>query len=376
MPSTFILPFFPTNTGQIGGAGGGFFYMKKIISSISFFVALFLLGTGCQKDETKTVIGTGTASTLSVSSNNLVLKGADAKNEAVKFTWTKASYGFDAAFEYTLQIDKKGNNFAKPTNYPLATLLELSANVADFNNKMLLLGLVAEVSNELEARVKAEVPKAAVDILYSAPITLTVTPYLAVVDYQGLYVPGSHQGWKPDIAPKIVSKKNDKKYEGYVNFPDATTEFKFTDSPNWDNKIYGDEAGGATGKIQTTGNGDNMKANAAGYYLLKADLTANTWSAVSTSWGIIGSATADGNNSDQNLTFDAATNTWTITTNLKVGDFKFRANDANTIVMGDPKGNGALDYNASAVKIAADGNYTIIFNLGIPGNYRYTLKKN
>ena len=130
----------------------------------------------------------------------------------------------------------------------------------------------------------------------------------------------------------------------------------------------------ATGKLKSPG--DNMKAATPGYYLLKADLTANTWSATSTSWGIIGSATADGNNSDQNLTFDAAANTWSITTNLKVGDFKFRANDANTIVMGDPKGNGALDYNASAVKITSDGNYTITFNLSIPGNYRYTLKKN
>ena len=185
-----------------------------------------------------------------------------------------------------------------------------------------------------------------------------------------LWVPGSHQGWNPAEAPKLVSVEKDDKYEGYANFPNANTEFKFTSHPNWDNTNYG--AGGA-GELST--DGGNLTVAAPGYYLLKADLNNNTWSATKTSWGVIGSATAGGWDSDQDLTYDATTKVWKGTLTLTEGEIKFRANDAWDINFGDNGANGSLEYGGDNIKIAAAGSYEITLNLSEAGKYTYTLKK-
>ncbi|PTX18433.1 uncharacterized protein DUF5019 [Pontibacter mucosus] len=186
-----------------------------------------------------------------------------------------------------------------------------------------------------------------------------------------LWVPGSHQGWDPASAPKIISLGKDDKYEGYVNFPNSNTEFKFTSHPNWDNTNYGAGEGGA---LSTDGSAGNLTASEPGYYLLKADLNDNTWSATKTSWGVIGDATAGGWDSDQDLTYDAKDMVWKGTLTLKAGEIKFRANDGWDINLGDDGANGSLEYGGANIKIAAAGTYEIELNLSEAGNYTYTIK--
>jgi len=186
--------------------------------------------------------------------------------------------------------------------------------------------------------------------------------------YPVLYVPGSYQGWDPAKASTVIaSAKADGKYEGYLYFADANTQFKFADGPSWDVN-YGDD--GANGTLDR--NGANIVAADAGYYKINVDLPALTYTYLKTDWGIIGSATANGWDADQNMTFDPATGIWTAVLDLKAGEFKFRANDGWDVNYGDDGANGTLEQNGANIPIANDGSYTITLKLGVP-DYTYTV---
>jgi hypothetical protein len=152
-----------------------------------------------------------------------------------------------------------------------------------------------------------------------------------------------------------------------LNFTEANTKFKFTTGPNWDVN-YGDD--GANGTLDM--NGADIVAADPGYYRLTVDLNALTYTKVKTDWGIIGSATKDGWNSDQNMTFDATTGLWTAILDLTVGDIKFRANDGWDINYGDDGVNGTLDLNGANIAITTAGTYTITMKLGAP-DYTYSI---
>jgi len=186
--------------------------------------------------------------------------------------------------------------------------------------------------------------------------------------YPVLYVPGSYQGWDPSKTTTVIaSVKGDGKYEGYLYFADAGTQFKFTDGPSWDVN-YGDD--GANGTLDR--NGANIVAATAGYYKINVDLPALTYTYTKTEWGVIGSATADGWNSDQNMTFDPATGLWTAVLDLKAGEIKFRANDGWDINMGDNGADGSLEQDGANIPIPENGSYTVTLKLGTP-DYTYTI---
>ncbi|GAB4406749.1 MAG: hypothetical protein OHK0039_08650 [Bacteroidia bacterium] len=350
--------------------------MSRIINKLLLLGTALLFLVACEKDEVKLVIQPGAAPTLTINNTTLVLTEDQAAAEALKLTWSEADYGFQAAVKYIVQMDKADNAFADPIEFDVANALEKSITVGELNSKLLLKGLAPGSVSAIEVRVKSDV-NPNVEPLYSSVTTLQVTPYLVVIDYPSLYVPGNYQlpnEWTPAAASEIVSVRGDNVYEGYVNFGRENTEFKFTDAPDWNNGIFGDEGDGTTGVIASPGN--NFKAATAGYYLLRADLNANTWSATATNWGLIGSATPNGWDSDQDMTYDSVTDTWTITLNLVAGEIKFRANDDWGINFGDDGANGLLEYGGANIAVAEDGNYTVVLNLSIGGNYTFTVTKN
>ncbi|MBL7966185.1 MAG: RagB/SusD family nutrient uptake outer membrane protein [Prolixibacteraceae bacterium] len=185
-----------------------------------------------------------------------------------------------------------------------------------------------------------------------------------------LYVPGGYQGWDPAKTTTVLrSASNDGKFEGYLYFKDDNTEFKFCETPNWD-KNWGDT--GANGTLES--GGDNIKAAKAGYYKINVDINAKTYTMLKTDWGIIGDATADAWNSDQNMTFDAATNLWTAILDLSNKAIKFRANDGWDLNYGDDGANASLEPGGANISIASAGKYKITLNLNqLP--YTYSLEK-
>lgn len=357
--------------------------MKRHLTKTLFSVlALLVVISGCKRDDLLVKTTSGTGPTLTASSSTLVLSSDKATTEAVAFSWNKADYSYNAAIQYTLQLDKEGNNFAAPKEFVITgDATDQKFNVADFNNALALMGYSAGTASGLEARVKAEL-RANVNTVYSNVVKLTVTTYPIIIVYPSLYVPGAYQGWAPATSSKIASVKDDKVYEGYVDFTAATDfNFKYTEDTEW-KVAYGwasstNTATYAGGTFSSTAAG-NLFVPGKGYYLLTANVNNSTWSATKTDLSIVGDATPGGWDVDTDMTFDATTKEWKVTANLTGGKvIKFRANHEWAINYGDNKpANGFLKLNGENIPIAAAGSYTVVLKLDNPGNYTYSITKN
>ena len=186
-------------------------------------------------------------------------------------------------------------------------------------------------------------------------------------EYAFLYVPGDYQGWAPDKAPTLASPAKDGKYNGFVYF-NAASKFKLTNQPNWDGTNYG---AGAAGKMSSTG-GDLTVAS-AGLYLINANTANNDYSAIRTTWGIVGAFSDWGGRADTQLTY--ADGKWSGTLVLAAASpLKFRANSAWDINLGDPDGDGVLEFGADNINLGA-GTYKVDLYLSNAGYYTYSFIK-
>lgn len=356
--------------------------MKHKLIPIIFSALALLLVNGCKKDSVNVTASDGKAAVLTASASTLVLTSAAALDNAVTFNWSKADYGYSAAIQYTLQIDKKGNNFAAPKEYAIdasAALQKLS--VADLNNALILMGFSPGAASAAEVRLKSEL-RANENTLYSNVLALTVTPYPVIIVYPSLYVPAAYQGWAPATAERVSSVLDNKVYEGYVYFGDAANlVFKFSSDTQW-TTTYGWASSTNTqvyagGTMSSTASG-NLFVPSAGYYLLTANLNDNSWTANKTAFSIIGDATPGGWDADTDMVFDPLAKEWKVTVNLVGGKaVKFRANHDWAINYGNnAPANGFLKLNGADIIISAAGSYTVVLKLGNPGNYSYTITKN
>lgn len=90
-------------------------------------------------------------------------------------------------------------------------------------------------------------------------------------------------------------------------------------------------------------------------------------------WGIIGSATPTGWNSDTNLNYDLATKTYSITMDMIPGAYKFRLDDGWGTNYGSSSATGgALVLNGSDIPITVAGSYLITADFNAK---TYTVKK-
>ncbi len=206
-----------------------------------------------------------------------------------------------------------------------------------------------------------------------------------VSQYGVLYVPGDYQSWTPSSAAQLGSPKNDGNYDGYVNIPaGGTYQFKFTGEPDWNGSTWGDTAANGQSGVLSLGGGNNLQVPGGGWYEISANTNANTWSATKiTSWSLIGSFAASNWSNDVDMTYDPNTNSWKGTITTVVNDqFKFRANHAWTVNLGDAGGSvvGSLAYNGNNIGDASKnfsvppGTHTIWLFLSSPGYYSYLIQ--
>ncbi|MFN0015205.1 MAG: SusF/SusE family outer membrane protein, partial [Saprospiraceae bacterium] len=212
------------------------------------------------------------------------------------------------------------------------------------------------------------VTKALVQKFPATGNSIVVAPN-AGATYPVIYVPGGYQGWNPAAANQLSSKNNDNTYEGYVYLPDANSEFKFTLGPNWDNN-FGDT--GANGTLEP--GGDNLKVADPGFYKINVNLNTLSYTLLKTTWGLIGSATPDQWNSDQNMTYNATDGAWTIQLNLTAGEVKFRANDGWDLNYGDTGKDALLEGGGDNIAIPSAGTYLIKLFLKKP-DYTYSIER-
>lgn len=210
-------------------------------------------------------------------------------------------------------------------------------------------------------------------------VTLNMMEYTYEIEVIGemnltLYVPGSHPGgwdFNTGTIPTLYSRNLNFKYDGFIYFPEEKTEFKFTAGAGWDTGEYGD---GGAGTLVTSGGG-NIVVEGSGFYQINVDLSGApyTYTTVKTVWGLIGSATAGGWDTDTEMVFDPETGIWSITTDLVAGEFKFRANNDWDFNLGGNINN--LNYDGDNIPIEA-GNYTITMDLSNSELYKGTIVKN
>jgi len=191
----------------------------------------------------------------------------------------------------------------------------------------------------------------------------------SVNDYPLLYVPGSYQDWDPSNDSTVLASVNDDgAYEGYL-YMDAGTQFKFTPQPNWDFD-WGDNEPDGILDIR----GANIEVADAGYYKINVDTNSYEYSVLATEWGVIGDATADGWDADQNMEFDPGTGMWSVVLDLTVGAIKFRANDDWAINYGDNGADGTLEQDGENIAITEAGTYRVTLKLGAP-DYTYAITR-
>jgi hypothetical protein len=178
-------------------------------------------------------------------------------------------------------------------------------------------------------------------------------------------VMGDYNGWasQTDMTYNATSKK--------FSLALALTSgggFKFRGTSDWAIN-YGSTA--ADGTTLNAG-GDNIPVKITGDYAITLDLSLpNTYTFSANTWGLIGDATPDGWNSDQNMTWDATNKVFKVTLNLTAAKIKFRANDDWIVNLGGDI--NALTAGGADISVASAGNYTVTLD---PWSLKATVTKN
>ena len=121
----------------------------------------------------------------------------------------------------------------------------------------------------------------------------------------------------------------------YKGFSYLNGDFKFTKQRAWEPGEYNSSHFSTyEGGLAPSTDGSNINMPTAGFYYIVADVMNAKLTATATTWGIIGDATADGWNSDQNMTWNSDKKCWTATLTLTDGTMKFRANGGWDINVG------------------------------------------
>ena len=335
-------------------------------------VMIFALSS-CDKDSGPVMSSSpGAASIISPEDGVLYELYEDQVDDSL-FTleWTAAEYGYEAGVEYSIMLGETGNNNEEDfTRLTTTHNLSQSFTVGEINSTLISMGFEDGDQASVQIRVMSEPHGAIMDEkLVSEPITMTIIPFEVDIEIPELQVPGGYQeasnygsNWSPDhedIA-RLYSLDDDNQYEGYVYVAEDGSELKFTQGASWDVN-WGDD--GADGTLQP--DGANIERD-AGYYKINVDLDALTYTTLDTEWGLIGDATPDEWDADQDMTYDPDEHVWTITLDLTAGEIKFRANDDWDLNYGDDAGDGTLVEGGANIPVDEAGNYTVILDLSGP----------
>jgi len=210
---------------------------------------------------------------------------------------------------------------------------------------------------------------------YGADITFTTLADIQTWNLPGDYVGASYPGstladWSPDKSPQVISTvAASDKLEGFVYMANANNQWKFATQLNWNGPNYGDGGGG-----KLDANAGNINSP-AGYYKLNANTTTMTFTAVKTSWGVIGDASPLGWNDETALTYSPSQRIWQGVIHLTAATIKFRANHDWNYNYGSDKADGKLNAGGANIPISLESDYAITMNLSVPNIYTYTANR-
>ena len=341
-----------------------------------YILAMFILFS-CEKDETMMKVTPEPVTPVITSHEDGFTEEITKNNlsEEITFTWDKADYGVNTPLTYLIEIDSLGRSFSNPAVVGVTTDSEFTTTLGELNDKLLNeLNVTKNEESALELRVKATINYQLEEV--SSVVAIKVKTYKV---FATLWVPGGYQGWSPGTAP-VIYESGDEKFEGYVYIQEGTG-FKFTSAPDWDHINYGDS--GTLGVLTTDGAANGMSASQPGYYRFKVDVKNLTYEMYRVeSFGLIGTATSGDWSNSTPMNYDVENNVWSVTTDLKAGALKFRANNGWDLNYGTKTSNsfqGTLVHVDDAITIPEAGNYTVTIDLSRSHDdhvYTYSVIKN
>ncbi|MFT3795069.1 SusE domain-containing protein [Flavobacterium sp.] len=350
--------------------------MKNILRTSIF--AFMLVALGACENDTDPNITPGTSFNLQspAPDSDFVLTPQNQDNLAMSLVWDQVNNGVPSVASYTVEMAAAGTDFENIIEAGVTNNRFLSLTVAELNGKLIAANFAPYTEADVDIRVKSTLGTSINAVVgYSNVVTVTITPY--TTENPTIAVPGNHQGWSPPTAPLLASSGfGETDYEGYM-WLDG--EYKFL-SPkpdgtfDWGTLDWGDDG---TFTNTLVADGEVNCTTAAGYYYVKADTDALTYSATPTVWGIAGNATTNGWDGMLPMTYDPVAKTWSIVATLTTqaapdNGLKFKANGAWDINFGDSGADGSLEYGGQNIGTTA-GTYLIVLDLSNPREYTYTL---
>jgi starch-binding outer membrane protein SusE/F len=357
--------------------------MKTIIKIAAIFT-LFFSFISCELDDKNVIAQPGESPTLvsPEEGTSIILDPVNPSNPGITVVWNHAKYALNTEINYTVEIAMAATDFANPIVLQTTTSRQITLSMEQFNQKCLDAGLVPFASAGIDIRVKAALGTSNSLEVISNKITINVTPYTTALPL--LAVPGNHQGWDPPTAPRLASSAyGATDFEGFA-WLDGDYKFLLPNASGvfqWGNTDFGDD--GSFSGILVQGSPTNCNVGTAGYYYVKANTKATgpgalSYSADPASWAITGAATPNGwpdPAPDHDMTYNPATKKWTITIALSAGEFKFRANNAWGLNLGDDNnGDGFMDFGGPNLSIVTPGTYTVTLDLSNPRAYTYSVQ--
>ncbi len=193
-----------------------------------------------------------------------------------------------------------------------------------------------------------------------------------LADITTLWAVGDYNGWNNSDNAKIIQSTitSNGNAEGYIWLKQGG--LKLVTDHSWDNAhTFGDNGSGGL-----TNPGGNISVPADGYYLVKANLSAMTYSLTPTTWGIIGDATTGGWSNQTNMTYDAVSGTFHLAAHMTAGgSFKFRGTSDWSINYGSTAANSTLDAGGSNIAVTIGSDYAITLDLSHPNAYTYSANR-
>jgi hypothetical protein len=307
--------------------------MKNIVKTT--ILALFLIGVvSCEdtKDPVVSANGFELRKDATISSP-VVLTSATSTNVFAKFEWDKSNNGPATVATYTVQVfDHSDTALANPAEYTGAGLVVTASSriatltVVEFNNLINALPTYKCSEMDIDVRIKSTLGTNPVTafIQYSNPINVKVTGYSLKMPLIAFVKDGNTPSTEPRIAASAPASNSD--YEGYMYLEAGNYKF-YKPDPCADftaAAVYG----GAGGVLDTTPT--SIVVATAGHYLVKVNLTANSYTVTRfTTFGIFGAATRTGLGFGNQVpfTYDATTKIWSLEVDvLKGRKFKFKSN--------------------------------------------------
>lgn len=349
----------------------------KAIKYTFAILSLLILFTSCTKDDSNFVYFNPdkVVAAKMIKPADIIILDEKKGDNLPAITWNKATYGFDAAVNYVVELSLKGKNFNPVRVIGSVSEPSLVMKGSDLQAHMDALGATLGQKQEVEVRVKSSIADQIAPKV-SDVISFFVTTYLPKEkEYNKVWVIGDYSGWNHSKSQFLYDIAGDKQFfEGWVMFNGkAQNGFKITYTGGWNGDDIGtNDAAVVNNKIKVEPGGNIGLFDGIIMYLKldnrnQANRTLERVKTLSRI-GLIGSGTPnDWNSPDTELVYNATSGLFEAIVTLKDGEIKFRAdNDWGTnwgsFKPQDSKNPNQLTPGGGNIPVTA-GTYKVTFNI-------------